>query len=51
MHTVLESARNVHTIHHHGIEPSTFNDGVPDTSFTVKNQYTYQWRAARAGTF
>ena len=51
IHTVLESAINVHTIHHHGIEPSTFNDGVPDTSFNVKNQYTYQWRASRAGTF
>jgi FtsP/CotA-like multicopper oxidase with cupredoxin domain len=51
IHTVLDAAINVHTIHHHGIEPSTFNDGVPDTSFNVKNQYTYQWRASRAGTF
>ena len=51
VHTTLEAAINVHTIHHHGIEPSTYNDGVPDTSFTVNSRYTYQWRAARAGTF
>src|SRR5215213_6106383 len=51
VHTTLEAAINVHTIHHHGIEPSTFNDGVPDTSFTVNSRYTYQWRASRAGTF
>src|SRR5919107_820397 len=51
VHTTLEPAINVHTIHHHGIEPSTYNDGVPDTSFTVNSRYTYQWRASRAGTF
>ena len=51
VHTHLETAINVHTIHHHGIDSSTFNDGVPDTSFNVNSEYTYQWRAARAGTF
>jgi FtsP/CotA-like multicopper oxidase with cupredoxin domain len=51
VHVTLEPSINVHTIHHHGIEPSTFNDGVPDTSFTVNSRYTYQWRASRAGTF
>ena len=51
VHTTIEAAINVHTIHHHGIEPSTFNDGVPDTSFNVGSKYTYQWRASRAGTF
>ena len=51
VHTTIHPAINVHTIHHHGIEPSTFNDGVPDTSFNVKSEYTYQWRASRAGTF
>ena len=51
VHTTVEPIINVHTIHHHGIEPSTFNDGVPDTSFNVASRYTYQWRASRAGTF
>jgi FtsP/CotA-like multicopper oxidase with cupredoxin domain len=51
VHNTLHPAINVHTIHHHGIEPSTYNDGVPDTSFAVNSEYTYQWRASRAGTF
>jgi FtsP/CotA-like multicopper oxidase with cupredoxin domain len=48
-----------HTIHWHGIEPVTSSDGVGKLSFGVRDlhgplypgEYTYQWRAAHAGTY
>ncbi len=53
VHTELTVAGNMwlHTIHHHGIEPSTENDGVGHYSFDVDGTYTYQWKAAHAGTY
>ncbi len=32
---------NGHTIHHHGVDVITAEDGVPETSFTVTNSHTY----------
>lgn len=53
VHTQLSAGmmNGNHTIHHHGIEPSTENDGVGHYSFDVNGTYTYQWKASHAGTY
>ncbi|MFA6904448.1 MAG: multicopper oxidase domain-containing protein [Gallionellaceae bacterium] len=53
IHTAL-TVNNMwmHTIHHHGIEPSMENDGVGHFSHDVTGgTYTYQWKASNAGTY
>ena len=50
VHTNLHSS-HIHTIHHHGIEPTTHNDGVGHYSFDVQGDYTYQWYASQSGTY
>ena len=51
VHTVLNVMMGIHTVHHHGIEPTTHEDGVGHYSFDVQGQYTYQWKASQAGTY
>ena len=48
VHTHLKARKGPHTIHHHGIDTTTFNDGVGHVSFEA-GEYTYQWKASQTG--
>jgi hypothetical protein len=50
-HVKLRSSVGPHTIHTHGIEPSTMNDGVGHVSFETSGNYIYQWKPTSPGTW
>ncbi|MEE9197582.1 MAG: multicopper oxidase domain-containing protein [bacterium] len=51
IHAKVKNSSGPHTIHWHGIEPSTGNDGVGHTSWEASSAFTYQWQASCAGTY
>jgi len=51
VHAPVGAALNTHTIHWHGIEPSSMNDGVGHTSFEISGNFVYQFATSQAGTY
>lgn len=51
VHDIVQTSGGPHTIHHHGIEPTTANDGAGANSFEIEGRYDYQWLASEPGTY
>ncbi|MBI2873312.1 MAG: multicopper oxidase domain-containing protein [Chloroflexi bacterium] len=51
VHARVGAKTNTHTIHWHGIEPTSMNDGVGKHSFEISGNFVYQFATNQAGTF
>lgn len=51
VHATVGFRTNTHTIHWHGIEPTTLNDGVGHLSFEGTSSFVYQFATNTAGTY
>lgn len=51
VHATVGFHFNDHTIHWHGIEPTSLNDGVGHTSFESTGEFVYQFATNTAGTY
>jgi len=53
IHALVETSTDTHTIHWHGIEPTSMNDGVGKHSFEIAGDlgFTYQFQVNEAGTY